>query len=369
MSNYYIGLMSGTSMDGIDAVLAEIGDDGCRIEGTHPQAMSEETLVGLRRLVEHPEDAGLDLLGRMDVAVGREFASAVAALLDATGRQAGDIEAIGTHGQTVLHSPRGEYPFTIQIGDPNVIAATTGIKTVADFRRRDIALGGQGAPLVPAFHKAAFGAPGEQRAVLNLGGIANLTLLPAEGEITGFDTGPGNTLMDGWIRRNTGQDFDRDGEWAASAEADECLLAALLDHDYFDRPAPKSTGVEEFNVAWMQGILDSLRNPISPDVVQATLCELTSITASDALKRGSPGGGKLYVCGGGAYNRTLMTQLTRMLPEWHLETTDTLGIGIDWVEAAAFAWLAYRTVNGLVGNVPAVTGASDQAILGACYVA
>jgi anhydro-N-acetylmuramic acid kinase len=367
LSELYIGLSSGTSMDAIDAVLAELDDGQCRLQSTRSHGMSGATLDGLRRLVEHPDEAGLATFGELDVALGREFAQAALALLADAGADAAAVRAIGSHGQTVLHAPRGQRPFSLQIGDPNVIAADTGITTVADFRRRDIALGGEGAPLVAAFHKAVFGSPDEYRAVLNIGGIANLTLLAPDGTVSGCDTGPGNTLMDNWTRRHQGRPYDEDGSWAASASWDEGLLEELLEHEYFARPAPKSTGVEDFNLLWVQGILDRLPQPVRPEAVQATLCELTARTVADLLTSHGPGAGRLFLCGGGARNEALVRSLGAHLPEWRIEPTDALGIAADWVEAAAFAWLAGRTLAGLPGNVPAVTGASRETVLGGIY--
>ena len=369
MSERYIGLLSGTSMDAIDAALVSFDDGNCRLEHTCSYSMSEDTLSGLRRLVEHPEDAGLEVLGELDVALGHEFGAAALAVLEASGLGPDAVTAIGSHGQTVMHSPGKTNAFTMQIGDPNVIAAATGIATVADFRRRDMALGGEGAPLVPAFHDAVFRSSEESRAVLNIGGIANLTMLPVGGAVSGFDTGPGNTLMDGWTRRHLGKPFDRAGSWAASAPLDEGLLECLLEHEYFSRPPPKSTGVEEFNLVWLQGILDGLPNAVPPETVQATLCELTARTVADAVRASCSDSGRLLLCGGGANNDALIASLDGHLENWLIERTDVLGIGVDWVEAAAFAWLAQRRLAGLPGNVPAVTGASREAVLGAVYSA
>ena len=369
MSERYIGLMSGTSMDAIDAVLVRVGEDGCVLEATRSHPIGPRTLSGMRRLVEHPEDAGLEVLGELDVAMGRDFGEAALALLGDSDVAPGDVRAIGSHGQTVMHSPRLDHPFTMQIGDPNVIAVTSGIATVADFRRKDLALGGQGAPLVPAFHQAVFGSPDEHRAVLNLGGIANLTLLSPDGAIAGFDTGPGNTLMDAWTRRHQGRPYDEHGSWAASAPLNDGLLQELLGHEYFDRPPPKSTGIEEFNLLWLQGILDGLSKPVAPESVQATLCELTAISVANSLTAACPTSGRLFLCGGGARNQALVQRLGAHLETWRIEPTDALGIGVDWVEAAAFAWLAHRRLENLPGNVPAVTGASREAVLGAVYAA
>jgi anhydro-N-acetylmuramic acid kinase len=369
MSELYIGQISGTSMDAIDAALVEIGDEGCRLSATRSVEIPGEVLAALQALVEHPDQTDLAGLGALDVALGKVFGAAANGLMEAAGVDRTAVRAIGSHGQTVFHGPNGENPFTMQIADPNVIAAVTGVPTVADFRRRDIALGGQGAPLVPAFHAAVFASGEEPRAVLNLGGIANLTLLVPGHPVVGFDTGPGNALMDAWVRRNLGCRFDQDGEWAGSADPDDDLLEVLIGHEYFSRSPPKSTGVEEFNLAWLQGELDRLRSTLPPTVIQATLCILTARTVAAALKQACPSPGGLYLCGGGAHNDTLIRRLSDELPEWRLSTTDSLGIGIDWVEAAAFAWLASRTLSGQPGNLPSVTGAREETILGAIYPA
>lgn len=367
MSELYIGLISGTSMDAIDAALVDIGDEGCRLAATHSLEIPGDNLAALRALVEHPEQTDLAGLGALDVAMGKVFAAAATGLMETAGVERGSVRAIGSHGQTVFHGPHGEHPFTMQIADPNVIAALTGVTTVADFRRRDLALGGQGAPLVPAFHAAVFASDEEPRAVLNLGGIANLTLLVPGEPVVGFDTGPGNALMDSWVRRNLGRKHDHNGEWAASADPDGKLLSVLMGHEYFSRPSPKSTGVEEFNLAWLQKELDQLRSTFSPAVIQSTLCVLSARTVAQALKQACPSPGGLYVCGGGAHNKTLVDHLAEELPDWRLSRTDSLGIGIDWVEAAAFAWLASRTLAGMPGNLPSVTGAREETVLGAIY--
>ena len=367
MTGKFIGLISGTSMDAIDAALVEIGDGTCRITATHSQPISGQALEDLRGIIDHPDHVSMEKLGQLDVLLGRDFAAAANELIRLAGERPEAIRAIGSHGQTVHHSPRGPLPFTMQLADPNVIAAATGVTTVADFRRRDVAIGGQGAPLVPAFHQAVFAHPSEPRAVCNIGGIANLSLMVPGEPLSGFDTGPGNTLMDAWTRLQRGRSHDQGGEWAASAEADDNLLSKLLEYDYFALPAPKSTGVEEFNLAWLQKRLDELPAAVPPPVVQSTLCQLTIETIAAALETSCPRIGGLYLCGGGAHNQTLVSRLRSRLPDWRLETTDALGIGVDWVEAAAFGWLASRTLAGLTGNVPAVTGARSEAVLGAVY--
>ena len=369
MSERYIGLISGTSMDAIDAALVEFGEGLCQIVATHSHPIAKETLEGLRLIVDHPDHVALDKLGQLDVLLGREFAAAANELIRSSGADPAGISAIGSHGQTVYHAPGGAVPFTMQLADPNVIAQETGITTVADFRRRDVAVGGQGAPLVPAFHQAVFGDSLEPRAVCNIGGIANLSLMIPGQTLSGFDTGPGNALMDAWTRLQRGRSHDQDGKWAASAEPDEKLLSTLLEYEYFDRPAPKSTGIEEFNLAWLQKRLDGLPRPVSPPVVQSTLCQLTAETIATSLTRSCPQAGALYLCGGGAHNNALVARLKARLGDWRLETTDALGLGVDWVEAAAFAWLASRTMTGLAGNVPEVTGARSEVVLGGVYPA
>jgi len=368
VNKHYVGLMSGTSMDGIDAALLAIEDDGCHILATHCHPLAEDLATNLRRLVAEGHEAPLNLFGRLDAAVGCAFAEAVHALLESCEQTKEDVRAIGSHGQTVLHSPIGKHPYTLQIGDPNIIAARTGIRTVADFRRRDLALGGQGAPLAPAFHKAFFRSANEYRVVLNLGGIANVTVMPPGAGISGFDTGPGNTLMDAWIRRHLDQPFDNNGQWASSVESDDELLKLLMEHPYFALAAPKSTGVEDFNLLWLDKKLAELSNALEPVMVQSTLCELTARTVAEALVTDSGQTGRLLVCGGGAHNGELLRRLSARLPGWAVGPTDDVGISSDWVEAAAFAWLAHRTLEGLPGNLPEVTGARCETILGAIYL-
>jgi anhydro-N-acetylmuramic acid kinase len=276
------------------------------------------------------------------------------------------VRAIGHHGQTIFHEPTGKEPFTMQIGDPNVVAANTGICTVADFRRLDMALGGQGAPLVPAFHAWCFGVPEESRAVVNIGGIANITALQPNHAATGFDTGPGNTLLDLWVRRHRGENFDRNGAWAASGKVSEALLADLLKEPYFSVPPPKSTGRELFNMPWLDARL-SRHSAAAPADVQATLAELTAATIVTGVERALRECRRLIVCGGGAHNADLMARLRR-LSGIGVDTTAAFGIAPDWVEGAAFAWLARARLRNEPGNVPSVTGARRLATLGGVYL-
>ena len=363
--------MSGTSMDAVDAVLAETRGDDFTVRAARSVALPGPVAEALRRLAVpgspcSAESDALDELGRLDREVAELFAGAAVGLLAAAGIDAGAVRAIGSHGQTLRHRPRSARPFTLQIGDPNVIASATGIAVVADFRRRDVALGGQGAPLVPAFHAAVLGDPGEYRAVLNIGGIANLTLLPPGGPVTGFDTGPGNTLMDAWARRHLGRPYDAGGAWGASGQADTRLLEQLLAHPYLAMSPPKSTGPEDFSPAWLESLLSGAA-ALEPVDVQATLCEFTARTVVDAL--GDRGPARLVACGGGAHNRALLDRIAALAPATTVESSSAHGIDPDYVEATAFAWLAARTLAGLPGNLPAVTGASHAAVLGAVWPA
>jgi anhydro-N-acetylmuramic acid kinase len=362
----YLGLMSGTSMDGIDAALLEVESGRLRLQRAARHPWPVPLQQRLRHAADSPEQVHLSEYGALDTAVGIEFALAAQALLAVAALAPGAIRAIGCHGQTLLHRPRGPAPFTLQIGDPNLIAERTGIDVVADFRRRDLAAGGEGAPLMPAFHAAAFAAPGETRAVLNLGGIANLSVLGADGSVTGFDTGPGNCLLDAWARRHLGQPFDAGGAWAATGHVDEALLSTMLADPFFARTGPKSTGRETFSDAWLDDALAA--RPLPPADVQATLCELTAASVAQALGRvAGPAPQGVYLCGGGILNANLLARLAMALPGRRLASTAECGIDPEHVEAAGFAWLACRYVSGLPGNLPAVTGARHPAPLGALY--
>ncbi len=368
MSDCFIGLMSGTSTDGVDATLLEF-TSVARLLSTHFLPYPQTVRKGLLDFAggKYAGDA-IDQLGALDNALGELFAEAALAVLAKTRLSRTDIGAIGSHGQTVRHRPAGQYPFTLQIADPNVIAARTGIATVADFRRRDVALGGQGAPLVPAFHNAMFADHKEARVVVNIGGIANVTLLPAErGRVSGFDTGPGNLLMDAWSRAYLQQSHDENGAFAASGTVNAALLQALLADEYFQRRPPKSTGREHFGEVWLAEKLRG-RN-LAPADVMATLCELTAYSIANAIASHAPHAARVLLCGGGAHNAHLLKRLAADLPQRIITTTEDFGIHPDWVEAAAFAWLARETLAGRPGNLPAVTGARRPAVLGAIYSA
>jgi anhydro-N-acetylmuramic acid kinase len=307
------------------------------------------------------------MLGKLDRDVGECFADAVAVVLSKNRIATENIVAIGSHGQTLRHQPGAMPPFTLQVGDPSVIAARTGITVVADFRRGDMAVGGQGAPLAPAFHQWLFWHDNSNRVVLNIGGIANITVLPANGPVTGFDTGPGNTLLDAWVRQHHNRDFDLDGSWASQGQASEELLLALLQDRYFAERPPKSTGFEYFNLEWLERkFAESRVHPAKQDV-QATLAELTCRSIADAITLHAPGTKDVFVCGGGFHNRDLMRRLGPRLRGVSIQSTSAHGLDPDWVEAAAFAWLAKRRISGEPGNLPSVTGASRSVPLGGIF--
>ena len=371
LAPYFIGLMSGTSVDGIDAVVLRVNEqvDSANaaqqspfdIVASHCEAYPadlQDTLLSMAQ----PGINEIDRLGKADRQVADYFARAALNVMAQAGLGSQDVTAIGSHGQTVRHRPTGDAAFTLQIGDPNRIAELTGITTVADFRRRDVAAGGQGAPLTPAFHRAAFASAADTTAVVNIGGIANASLLLEDGSIVGFDTGPGNTLLDAWTRRHQGRSYDVNGDWAASGRVDTSLLQRLLDDSYFHRPPPKSTGPEYFNSEWLSAKADPRQAPVN---IQRTLVELTALSITDAIKSYAPK--RVAICGGGAHNRFLMGRLSGLLGPANVTTTETMGIHPDWVEAACFAWLAYRTLSGLPGNEPAATGAAGHRVLGAIY--
>jgi anhydro-N-acetylmuramic acid kinase len=367
MPDYYIGLMSGTSMDGIDAALVRFGDHGVEIVATHAEAYPETLQFSLQRAATTHVDKPIENLGALDRQVGECFRDAALALVAKSGIPPGEIRAIGSHGQTVRHQPHGPRPYSLQIGNPDIVAAGTGITTVADFRSADLAAGGQGAPLVPPFHAWLFRSQDESRVVLNIGGIANITILPSgDAPVTGFDTGPGNTLMDRWIRRHQRRPFDENGAWAETGNVLDPLLEKLLSFGYFRLAPPKSTGLEDFNLDWL-GEYDV--DAFAPEDVQATLAELTARSVAMHVRAYAPDANHIFVCGGGAHNRHLMGRLERNLPESKVDSTRSAGLDPDWVEAVAFAWLARRTLRGEPGNLPSVTGASREVVLGTIHSA
>jgi anhydro-N-acetylmuramic acid kinase len=368
MPEYYLGLMSGTSVDGIDAVLVDLGKDrpGVVYARTFdwPEALRQRIL---RTILDHDAVSVL-ALGQLHAAIGEQLGNAALAAIEAAGVNRDQVTAIGSHGQTIFHAPGGQHAFSMQSGDANRIAEITGITTVADFRSRDIAAGGQGAPLVPAFHQAVFYDPEVSRAVLNIGGIANLTLLPKQNAaVTGFDTGPGNGLMDAWHQKHRQSHYDRGGAWARTGKISRALLERLLAHPYFAQPPPKSTGRELFNLNWLETVLDSTEPRSPAEDVQRTLLELTAATIAGSLRHHASDTEQLLVCGGGAHNGLLMQRLAEILAPVEVTSTERYGLQPDWVEATAFAWLAKRTLEGKPGNLPGVTGARRCVVLGAVY--
>ena len=364
MEERYIGLMSGTSLDGIDAALVAFTPRG------RPRLLQALTLsyddALRRRLLTLGGETSVKEIAALDAELGELFGAAVERLL----RDADDngVRAIGSHGHTAWHSPDQTPAVTLQIGDPNRIAQATGLTTVADFRRRDMAVGGQGAPLAPAFHQGLFWSRSADRVAVNLGGMANLTTLPADqrGPVLGFDTGPANALLDHWAGKHLQRSFDAHGEWAASGHVHAGLLQAMLDDPYFKRTPPKSTGREHFNARWLEGHLVQFPQ-VPPRDVQATLTELTARTVADGVRQSLPSAAEVIVCGGGAYNTYLMQRIEILLATSRVTSCAALGIAPEWVEAVGFAWLARQTLLGEPGNVPTVTGAREAVVLGGVY--
>ncbi|HCA26988.1 MAG TPA: anhydro-N-acetylmuramic acid kinase [Betaproteobacteria bacterium] len=364
-SEYYIGLMSGTSLDGIDGALITCSAQGrCHLAHTAYQPFDAELRTQLLALSQ-TADNDLESAALAGIRLARRYAETVARLLADTGLTPAQIRGIGCHGQTVRHRP--EQGFSIQLGNPALLAELAGITIVADFRSRDLAAGGQGAPLVPAFHQAYFSQPPANRVIVNIGGISNLTYLTATGDTAlGFDCGPGNLLLDAWAERHLHKPYDHDGAWAARGTVIPELLAALHALPFFHRPPPKSTGRETFNLAWLDKWLTT---DYAAADVQATLLQLTATAIADAIHDYCPQTQEVYLCGGGAHNSTLRRALASLLPGVPLKLTDERGIAADWVEAFAFAWLARQTLHHAPGNLPAVTGAKHPCILGAIYLA
>lgn len=365
----YLGLISGTSADAIDAALVDFTPPAPRLIAAQAMSYRDDLRAALLTLAQGDGTTTLDRFGALDEAVADAFADAALALMEKAGVDASDIAAIGSHGQTIWHRPYADPPFTLQIGDPSRIAERTSCRVVADFRRRDLAAGGQGAPLMSAFHAAILGSPDEDRAVLNLGGIANLTRLPADpaGPVLGFDTGPASGLLDAWASRHLGTCYDVDGAFASRGTCDDALLTALFDEPYFALPAPKSTGREVFNLRWLER--HTAIAALDPADVQATLVALSARTVANALRREAPGTRTVFACGGGVHNPVLMRELALALGDVDLHSTAQLGIDPDYVEAMGFAWLARETLAGRPNNLPSVTGARGSRILGGIYSA
>jgi anhydro-N-acetylmuramic acid kinase len=360
----YLGLISGTSMDAIDAALVDFDVAPLRIVATSATPFEPHLKRRISALIDQADRVALDEVGQIDTELGRAFAEAALGLMQSAGISADRVAAIGSHGQTLRHRPDLGVPFTWQIGDPNTLAEMTSVSVVADFRRRDVAAGGQGAPLLPVFHDQVFRSDEEDRVIANLGGIANITILTRDSGVTGFDTGPANRLLDAWIAQHLGKDFDADGAWAASGQVDDTLLRELLDEPYLRLAPPKSTGRELFNLPWLENKLGLFSRP--PRDVQATLQQFTACTLAAAVRQYAPGA-SLYVCGGGAHNPGLLNAIAALIAPNRVASTAALGLDPDYVEAVAFAWFAKRTLEGLTSSAASVTGAKGARILGGVY--
>ena len=366
-SALYLGLISGTSADGIDVALADFSPSP-RLHASLTHPYPEELRKRILALAQGDGRIALDELAALDIEIAREFALAAQRLLEKHGIAASTVRALGSHGQTVRHRPQGETPFTLQLGDPNVIAEATGIVTVADFRRRDVAAGGQGAPLAPAFHAAMLPRTNQHRVVLNLGGIANITILPGDADmpIRGFDTGPANCLLDAWTQQNLGRPYDADGAFAASGHVHDELLARLLTDAYFNSPPPKSTGREVFHLTWLQHYLHG--TDVAAADVQATLLALTTRSIAEAIHAHAPQASEVLVCGGGVHNPVLMSALAAALAPIPVRSVAAYGIDPDFVEAMLFAWLAQERMLGhVITDLPAITGTRGARVLGGIY--
>jgi len=370
MPDLYIGLMSGTSIDGIDAALVSFENSTTQLVDFFYQPFDEELKVIIHKFSQAQSSITLTEYGVLDTRLGHLFADTVNNLLLTAKIAPSTIKAIGSHGQTIHHCPDLATPFSLQIGDPNIIAEKTGITTVADFRRRDIACGGQGAPLVPAFHQKIFSDFNLNRCIVNIGGIANITVLPAlktaPATIIGFDTGPGNTLMDQWIQQHQKIGFDKNGSWAKTGNIQYELIKRLKQDPYFLTPPPKSTGKEYFSLDWLQKYITDKHYPA--ENIQASLCYLTAITICEAIQKYAPKTEEVLLCGGGTHNQYLKTLIEANL-NCKIASTLTYGIHPDHVEAIAFAWLARQTIHNLPGNLKEVTGANHPAVLGGIYQA
>lgn len=359
----FIGLMSGTSLDGVDVALVEFqSSHKPNVLQTHFLAYPPELRAQILAL-QHPTENELEATALIANTLARLYADAVNQLLAITTLSSNEVSAIGCHGQTIRHRP--ELGFTLQTGNPALLAELTDITVVADFRSRDIAAGGQGAPLVPAFHQAIFAHPQLNRAVINIGGIANITYLASNSDLIGFDSGPGNMLLDAWIKHHKNLNYDANGTWASTGQLIEPLLSAMLAEPYLALPPPKSTGRDLFNDAWLKEHLAD--SNYTPEDVAFTLVSFTAHTIHNALLLHCRGVDEVYLCGGGAHNALLIHQLQILLGDITIKTTDQLGIGVDWVEAIAFAWLAELCLNKQTASLPEVTGAKGARVLGAIY--
>lgn len=369
MDKLVIGLMTGTSADGVDAALVSVSDktpNSPKVQATrfHPYpANLQQQIIA----ITHKNSMEFDGFFKLDKEIAYALASSVEGLLQQENLKPCQIDYIGSHGQTIRHRPDPMHSYTVQIGEPNILTAITGIDVITDFRRADMAHGGQGAPFAPFFHEKVFKERGKTTIVLNLGGIANITILRQNYQTTGFDTGPANALMDDWIKLNKNEKYDASGRWAASGNSDDELLKALLSDQYFTKPSPKSTGREYFNTQWLRSHIAD--RDLKPADVQATLCELSALSITDAITSHTPDCEQIFLCGGGAQNIELLRRLRRHLPAVIFRNTAEVGIDPDFLEALLIAWLAHRYELGLSGNLPSVTGAEKTVICGAKYVA
>ncbi len=363
---YYVGLMSGTSMDAIDAALVEF-DSKAHLK-LYREYPIDNSLRHQVRLINEKSDLGH--IADLDHELGHLFAKAVNDLLKEANISSDKVIAIGSHGQTILHKPDSTHKTSIQISDPNIICAETNITTVADFRRMDLAFGGQGAPLASAFHQYQFQQDGKSLVILNIGGIANITLLPSDNsKVIGFDTGPGNGLLDDWIQLNKNEEYDKDSAWASSGREDNELLEQLLSDQYFSLSPPKSTGREYFNLKWLKGYLSKLNSQLAPEDIQATLLQLSATTICNAIQNVANKYEEVLLCGGGAYNPAFLKSIQYLLPNIKVSTTADYGLTPDCIEAVTFAWLAKQRMENKPANIPDVTGANKAVLLGGIYAA
>ncbi len=365
-NKYYIGVMSGTSLDAIDVTITSF-DDSVEIVSSK----SFDIPLPIRQSIESlcsPGDNEIHRMSELDNQLAQLFASSINSLIDSLKIDRRRIQAIGSHGQTIRHMPNNKLPYTLQIGNGALISKLTGITTVTDFRRADIAAGGQGAPLVPAFHSSIFSKSTKSRVILNIGGMANITILNNQPSvaISGFDTGPGNILLNEWILLQQNLNYDKDGAWSASQNYDEYLLELMLQDSYFQLPPPKSTGREYFNLSWVKNCIASLNKPVSVSIVQSTLCELTARSICDAISKYAHKTDEVVLCGGGAHNKDLVSRI-KTISGLNVISSAEFGIDPDFVEAAAFAWLSKQTLEEIPANIPGVTGADQPVVLGAIY--
>lgn len=366
MTALFIGVMTGSSLDGVDVALVELDGQKCKVIATHFLPYDADTKDALLAL-HFPAANEIELSAICANKLALHYTDAINTLLKDTSYSHEQIAAIGCHGQTIRHCPQkvDGIGYTSQIGNHALLAERTNITVIGDFRTRDIAAGGQGAPLVPAFHKAVFGEQSKNRAIINIGGIANITYLPQSGDIIGFDSGPGNMLLDTWTKLNLDKDYDANGGWATTGAVHEGCLRSMLNEPYFALKPPKSTGRDLFNVGWLKHHIADINCPAAD--IARTLVRLSAQTIQQSIDEYCPALDEIYLCGGGAHNQLLVSELKALLPEVDIASTNALGVDSDWVEAVAFAWLAKQTLDNVTSNLPAVTGAVGPRILGAIY--